>query len=218
MAERNKQEPLQFKIFIVGDAQVGKTYVVNKIIQKSRNSTKYKPTYGFNYHIWEHEIHENRHVVFQLWDTAGQEKYRGITKEHYKSGVGAIIVYDITKEDSFCNVKNWIEEIKSNCIEQEEEDPYIIVIGNKKDLKSQRKVGYEEAYQIVKKEDKDIDIFEISTVSADPVDTSYFEKVINHFFKKIYERLKKRGILSDNDPNIRLADTQVQTSKSCCCC
>ncbi len=69
-------------------------------------------------------------VKAQLWDTAGQEKYRAITVAHYRKALGALIVYDITKRQTFENVKFWLESLLS----QAEQSLCIILVGNKLDL------------------------------------------------------------------------------------
>lgn len=73
---------------------------------------------------------EDKIVKLQLWDTAGSEAFRAITKTYYKGAHGALLVYDITKKESFENVKRWLAETKENA----SKSINIILIGNKKDL------------------------------------------------------------------------------------
>ena len=75
-------------------------------------------------------------VKTQIWDTAGQERYRAITHAYYKGAVGAIIVFDISKEDTFLNVQKWMEEIKNGAVS----NIVVLLIGNKCDLDDQREV------------------------------------------------------------------------------
>ena len=79
-------------------------------------------------------------VKIQIWDTSGHEYYKEIRRTYYKGVIGALLVYDITKKETFINVAKWLKEIKSN-ISQE---IAIILIGNKKDLIDKREVSYEE--------------------------------------------------------------------------
>ena len=69
-------------------------------------------------------------VKIQIWDTAGQEAFQAITRTYYKGAQGALLVYDITRKDTFTHVKKWLEEVQSNS----SKSITIILIGNKKDL------------------------------------------------------------------------------------
>ena len=70
-------------------------------------------------------------VKLQIWDTAGQEQFRSITKLFYKNSQAAVIVYDVTKRDSFQNVESWLEEIEDN---RDQEDMLVYLVGNRVDL------------------------------------------------------------------------------------
>jgi Ras-related protein Rab-11A len=83
---------------------------------------------------------EDKRVRAQIWDTAGQERYRAITNAYYRNATGALLVYDITRKDSFENVKRWLNELRENA------DPSIVLmlVGNKNDLNQFRQVSFEE--------------------------------------------------------------------------
>ena len=83
---------------------------------------------------------KNRIVRIQIWDTAGQEAFRSITRTYYKSSTCAFIVYDITDKKSFENVLTWLNECRDMCYK----DILICLIGNKIDLESKRVISYEE--------------------------------------------------------------------------
>lgn len=72
----------------------------------------------------------NKRVKLQIWDTAGQEKFRVITKTYYRNAAGIIIAYDVTNGNSFVNTKRWIEEVKNNC---GDDGVPIVLVGNKCD-------------------------------------------------------------------------------------
>ena len=82
---------------------------------------------------------EGKTIKAQIWDTAGQERYRAITSAYYRGAVGALVVYDITKEASFENVAKWLAELKENATA----DITMTMIGNKTDLHSARAVTTE---------------------------------------------------------------------------
>ena len=83
---------------------------------------------------------EGKTIKAQIWDTAGQERYRAITSAYYRGAVGALVVYDITKEASFENVAKWLAELKENA----SADITMTLIGNKTDLQSARAVSTEQ--------------------------------------------------------------------------
>ena len=85
-------------------------------------------------------------IKLQIWDTAGQERYTTITESYYKKAVGIVLVYDVTDENSFMNVHNWMKSIK----EKGNSNVEIILVGNKTDLKMERKVSHETAEMIAK--------------------------------------------------------------------
>ena len=78
-------------------------------------------------------------MKIQIWDTPGHEDFQEIRRTYYKGAIGALLVYDITRKETFIHVIKWLEEIKSNISEQ----ITIILIGNKKDLENKREVSYE---------------------------------------------------------------------------
>ena len=83
---------------------------------------------------------KNRNIRIQIWDTAGQEAFRSITRTYYKNSTCAFIVYDITDKKSFDNVITWLNEVKDMCYK----DILICLIGNKCDLEGKRVISFED--------------------------------------------------------------------------
>ena len=81
-------------------------------------------------------------VKIQIWDTAGQEAFQAITRTYYKGAIGALLVYDITRKETFIHVTKWLEEVRNNS----SKTITVILIGNKKDLEDKRQVS---AYNVV---------------------------------------------------------------------
>lgn len=131
-------EILIIKLLIVGDPGVGKSNFIYRYT-KDKFSVNKLSTVGFEANTKEIEITEKK-VIVQLWDSAGQEKYKSITKNLFTRVQGIIILYDITNKKSFTNIQNWINLIK----ETNDSIPYVIA-GNKCDLTNQREVEEEEA-------------------------------------------------------------------------
>ena len=85
-------------------------------------------------------------IKIQIWDTAGQEAFQAITRTYYKGAIGALLVYDITRRDTFTHVTKWLDDVGTNS----SKNVTIILIGNKKDLEDRRQVSYEEGEAFAK--------------------------------------------------------------------
>ena len=131
-----------FKYIIVGDPSVGKSNLLMKFAH-NKFTDEYQATIGVEFGAKNIDFN-NQIYRIQIWDTAGQENFRSITRAYYKNSVCAMVVYDITSKESFNNVQNWIEDIH----EQSPKTVLIILIGNKIDLEEKRKISYEEGNQL----------------------------------------------------------------------
>lgn len=142
-----------FKVVLVGDQGVGKSNLLRRAT-KDQFDPDSQVTLGIEFASKIVRVpDEGRAAQFvkaQIWDTAGQEKFRSITGAYYRNAVGALLVYDITSRSSFEGVKHWVRALRENA------DPGIvmILIGNKCDLKDQRQVRQEEALQFSEKNRK----------------------------------------------------------------
>lgn len=138
-----------YKIVLVGDAGVGKTHIINRYV-KGQLPHAIIPTIGIEFATKTVTLRDGGMIKTQIWDTAGQEKYRSITSAHYRKAVGAFLVYDITKEKSFESVQRWLQEIRLHA----DRDIVLMLVGNKLDLAnnspSQRRVTTQEAANFAK--------------------------------------------------------------------
>ncbi|MBY9015908.1 MAG: GTP-binding protein [Candidatus Lokiarchaeota archaeon] len=127
-----------FKITILGQSAVGKTSLINQFIEGSFQED-YKPTLGANIIRKDVNIEEiNAKVRLIMWDLAGQEKYNVIRSMYFQGCVGSLLVYDVTRQDSFAAIESkWLKDFKNYV---KKEGAYIL-IGNKIDLEEQRSVG-----------------------------------------------------------------------------
>ncbi len=127
-----------FKYIIIGDSAVGKSNILLRYIHDNFNE-EFQSTIGVEFGAKNIKI-EDKIFRIQIWDTAGQETFRSITRAYYKNSVCAFVVYDITNKNSFQNVKSWIED----CRKQSPKTVFMVLIGNKVDLEDNRQVSYEE--------------------------------------------------------------------------
>jgi len=120
----------QIKVVLLGESSVGKTCIVKRFANDSFNEDS-NATLGATFVSKTLDMPEYGVAIkFQIWDTAGQEKYRSLAEMYYKDAVAAILVYDITKKASFDGITYWLEELKKNA----PEGIKIAVAANKSDL------------------------------------------------------------------------------------
>ena len=134
-----------FKYIIIGDAAVGKSNLLLRYTQGQFKS-EYQLTIGVEFGARNVNLREKNYRI-QIWDTAGQENFRSITRAYYKNSVCALVVYDITNRDTFNNVSSWIEDCKN----QSPKTIYMILVGNKSDLEDKRQVSTEEGQELAEK-------------------------------------------------------------------
>jgi Ras-related protein Rab-6A len=138
-----------FKIIIIGDQNVGKSSITLRGAKNLFNEL-YTPTVGFEFITFNVRIN-GQIVKLQIWDTCGQERYRSLISSFYRNSCLAIIVYSIDCQNSFDNVDEWIDEIKS----QTNPNIKIFLIGNKKDLENKRCIDKNIGEQIAKEHNLD---------------------------------------------------------------
>mmetsp|Transcript_23927 Transcript_23927/g.35367 ORF Transcript_23927/g.35367 Transcript_23927/m.35367 type:complete len:194 (+) Transcript_23927:192-773(+) len=128
-----------FKLVLLGDTAVGKSCLVVRFVRDEFFEFQ-EPTIGAAF-LTQTVALDDATVKFEIWDTAGQERYRSLAPMYYRGAAAAIVVYDITNQDSFTGAKSWVKEL------QRRGDPNVVIAlaGNKADLESRRKVEFEEA-------------------------------------------------------------------------
>ncbi|XP_014210168.1 ras-related protein Rab-8A isoform X1 [Copidosoma floridanum] len=127
-----------FKLLLIGDSGVGKTCVLFRFSEDAFNTT-FISTIGIDFKIRTIEL-DGKKIKLQIWDTAGQERFRTITTAYYRGAMGIMLVYDVTNEKSFENIKNWIRNIEENASADVEK----MLLGNKCELNNKRLVSKEQ--------------------------------------------------------------------------
>lgn len=132
-----------FKLLLIGDSGVGKTSVLFRYADDTFNST-FISTIGIDFKTRTIEL-DGKNIKLQIWDQAGQNRFRTVTSTYYRGAMGILLVYDITFEQSFTNLKNkWIQSIQRYA----SADVEIIVLGNKCDMEDKRRVHFEQGRQV----------------------------------------------------------------------
>ena len=115
MADEDDEQMLQVKAVLIGESGTGKTSIINRLKTNEFNSTQ-DSTMCSSMFRKVINIPDFGSLMVEIWDTAGQEKYRSINKLFYKDSNIVIFVYDITNKKSFDEIKNyWFEQVKENC-------------------------------------------------------------------------------------------------------
>uniref|UniRef100_A0A914CRE4 Ras-related protein Rab-25 n=1 Tax=Acrobeloides nanus TaxID=290746 RepID=A0A914CRE4_9BILA len=167
-----------YKIILVGDMGVGKSNLLLRYTRDSFSLNK-ESTIGVEFDIKKIQV-DDKTIKIQLWDTAGSERYKAIVPTYYRRALGALIIYDITRYDSFKNVSRWLAELKDHS------SPNIVItlIGNKFDLESVRRVPVEEGARFAK--ENGLMFLETSALDSTNVELA-FEKLVKEIYKKTRE-------------------------------
>ncbi|EDO43129.1 predicted protein [Nematostella vectensis] len=133
-ADHEFQYDYLFKILLIGDSGVGKSCLLLRFVDDSHRES-YQTTIGVDFKIKTMRV-DGKVVKLQIWDTAGQERFRTITSSYYRGAHGVMIVYDITKRESYNNLHKWLMEVETYA----SEGVHMILVGNKIDLDTDREV------------------------------------------------------------------------------
>ena len=212
---QNKSKNYQyiFKLILIGNSGVGKSCILNRYIKHTFEET-YKCTIGVDFLMKTLTIN-NQTVKLQIWDTAGQEKYKSMVSSYYRGANVALIVFDLTSHESFDALPIWIQNYYKNGPEQKN----IILIGNKKDMIEDRKVTEEEAKSF--SETNNMMYFETSAKDGENIDYvfNYATEKLLEFYSGKDEAILKRQITPNNEKQINnFQDVKIeQNNKKKCC-
>ncbi|CAG0882329.1 unnamed protein product [Cyprideis torosa] len=199
-----------FKLLIIGNSSVGKTSFLFRYADDSFTSA-FVSTVGIDFKV-KTVFRNDKRVKLQIWDTAGQERYRTITTAYYRGAMGFILMYDITNEESFNSVQDWVTQIKTYSWDNAQ----VILVGNKCELEDERVVSRERGAQLAAQ--LGVEFYETSAKENINV-KAVFERLVDIICDKMSESL-------DSDPNMmnqggikgtKLADSGGQKQGGQCC-
>jgi len=198
-----KDYDILHKIVLIGDSGVGKTSLLQRFAEQYFSDT-HITTIGVDFKLRTIQVGDKR-VKLQVWDTAGQEKFRVITKTYYRNAAGIIIAYDVTNGESFVNTKRWIEEVKNNC---GDDGVPIVLVGNKCDSPS-RVVSFDDQQDYAKF--MNLKFFETSAKENINVDDVFMELT-----KLVLQRQERNKVI--NSPTIVIGSSSNTKHKKVNCC
>ena len=177
---------LLFKLILIGDSSVGKSNILSKYLKNEFDENS-KATVGVEFGT-KNILINGKKIKIQIWDTAGEERYRSITSAYYKGAKGAFIVYDITRKTTFDNIDKWISDLRLNG----DKNICIIILGNKSDLIEQRQIQEKDGKK--KAEMFKTAFLETSALNGDNI-AKAFDELIEQIYqnnKSFFENEKKR--------------------------
>merc|ERR1711991_669541 len=197
------------KFIIIGPSGAGKSCLLLQFTDK-RFLTDHELTIGVEFGTRMIEV-DGKKIKLQLWDTAGQESFRSITRSYYRGAQGALLVFDITKRSSFAHLQSWLEEVRR----QGTDNMSVLVVGNKSDLAADRQVSREEAEEFAAT--NGLKYIETSAKTADNVDAAFLGSA-----EEIYNKMKRGEIFIESEEEKKKAQTvtasqtaPVQQEKKC---
>jgi len=175
-----------FKVVLIGDSGVGKSNLLSRFTRNEFNLES-KSTIGVEFATRSINV-DSKTVKAQIWDTAGQERYRAITSAYYRGAVGALLVYDIAKHQTYDNVTRWLKELRDHA----DQNIVIMLVGNKSDLKHLRAVPTEEAKAFATENG-------LSFIETSALDASNVESAFQNILTDIYRIVSSKSLESSGD-------------------
>jgi Ras-related protein Rab-1A len=184
--------------------------IIQSCIRRPKRSAleqgKGSSTIGVDFKIRTIEL-EGKTVKLQIWDTAGQERFRTITSSYYRGAHGIIVVYDVTDNDTFTNVKQWLQEIDRYASEGVNK----LLVGNKSDLTGKKVVEYSVAKEF--SDQLSIPFLETSAKNATNVEQAFLTMA-----KQIKDRMGSTSAAPGAKTTSVTPGQSVQTQQSSGCC
>ncbi|XP_077238880.1 ras-related protein Rab2BV [Tasmannia lanceolata] len=202
-----------FKIVLIGDSGVGKSNILSRFT-RNEFCLESKSTIGVEFATRTLQV-DGKTVKAQIWDTAGQERYRAITSAYYRGAVGALLVYDITKRQTFDNVQRWLRELRDHA----DSNIVIMMAGNKSDLNHLRAVPDDDAQALAEKEG-------LSFLETSALEALNVEKAFQTILTEIYHIISKKALAAQEaatttgpglGTTINVSDSTGNFSKKNCC-
>jgi len=209
----NDEYDFLFKVVLIGDSGVGKSNLLSRFTRNEFNLDS-KSTIGVEFATRSIQV-DTKTIKAQIWDTAGQERYRAITSAYYRGAVGALLVYDISKHQTYDNVTRWLKELRDHA----DSNIVIMLVGNKSDLRHLRAVPTDEAKQFAS--ENNLSFIETSALDASNVELA-FQNILTEIYRIVSSKALDSGDAAQNPitsgTKIDLDPSKSADTKSSKCC
>ena len=216
------------KVILIGDSKVGKTNILNRLVNNEFNA-KHIPSLSLEY--YNHSIKINNYVIrMQIWDTAGQEKTNSIISNYYRSADVAIFVYSINNIKSYNSIQEWFKELINENANEDNNNVKKVLLGNKLDLEKDRQVdnkmadtfakdnGFEIFAEITCKDDEQQKIYNISNI-FDAIGKLFYDEFTQSrdtYNMSSFHYIASNSIL-ESRRNTENEKNQSEKKSGCCC-
>ncbi|EDO49958.1 predicted protein [Nematostella vectensis] len=227
MADPGGDYDYLIKFLALGDSGVGKTSILYQYTDESFNP-KFISTVGIDFRekrVVHHPLNPDgerstrgQRIHLQLWDTAGQERFRSLTTAFFRDAMGFLLVFDLTHEQSFVNIRNWLSQLQTHAYC---ENPDIVLLGNKADLEDDRVVDEAEARALA--DNLGLKYFETSAATGQNV-TKSVEALLDQVMVRMencVDRATLPNNVFNNNPSrvskLKEVDEASEESSGCSC-
>jgi len=194
---------IRYKLVILGHLSVGKSSLITRFVE-GKFTDNVEATVGVSF-LTQNVLLDKYTIIFDIWDTAGQERYNSLVPMYYKGSDAAIVVFDITSEQSFSKAEYWITELQT---QTKTKQMLIVLAGNKVDMEDERRVSIAHAKRLA--DDNGILYFETSAKNNVNV-TEMFQEIARILPKDDRERSKPKSFID-------LADLESKSRGHSTCC
>ncbi|KAH0858205.1 hypothetical protein HID58_086466 [Brassica napus] len=215
-SEDDRSEDYLFKIVLIGDSAVGKSNLLARFARDEFYPNS-KSTIGVEFQTQKIDIN-GKEIKAQIWDTAGQERFRAVTSAYYRGAVGALLVYDISRKQTFHSIGRWLNELHTHS----DMNVVTILVGNKSDLKDIREVPTAEGKALA--EAQGLFFMETSALDSSNV-AAAFETVVKEIYNILSRKVMSSQELNKQDPAslsngkkvVIPSEAQGEAKKGGCC-
>lgn len=194
MGDQQQPYDLLIKLLLIGDSSVGKSCLLLRF-SDDMFTPSFITTIGIDFKIKTIEL-DGKKIKLQIWDTAGQERFRTITTAYYRGAMGIMLVYDVTQESTFLNIKEWVRNIEQHATDSVN----MMLVGNKCDMEDERVVSTESGQKLA--DELGILFFETSAKDRTHVEDAFIT---------LAKDIKKR--LMENPAEYPQQETSIKVSQ-----
>jgi len=206
-SSKNAAYDYLIKLLLIGDSGVGKSCLLLRFSDDSFTPS-FITTIGIDFKIRTIEL-EGKRIKLQIWDTAGQERFRTITTAYYRGAMGILLVYDVTDDKSFANIRNWIRNIEQHASENVNK----ILIGNKCDLVDKKVIDTARGKALA--DEYGIKFMETSAKNSINVDDA-FTTLARDIKKRLIDTAEQQQPQDPNTIKVKNGNNPKPTRRKCC--